>query len=151
MMLSNLELYILLALPAAVAWLSVSLYRQYKRLSHIPGPRSAGFSKWWFVKATLSGRTHLDLYQVCEKYGTFALGRVDCSSSSVLHGSFARASSRRGNGHVSELDMEANEGPGGRWGPGMKAKSKRKESKMAYWKMGTEKAWDNTKRRNNKT
>ncbi|KAG6096819.1 hypothetical protein E4U30_001212 [Claviceps sp. LM220 group G6] len=72
MMLSNLELYILLALPAAVAWLSVSLYRQYKRLSHIPGPRSAGFSKWWFVKATLSGRTHLDLYQVCEKYGQIA-------------------------------------------------------------------------------
>ncbi|KAG6018692.1 hypothetical protein E4U40_007931, partial [Claviceps sp. LM458 group G5] len=72
MMLSNLELYILLALPAAVAWLSVYLYRQYKRLSHIPGPRSAAFSKWWFVKATLSGRTHLDLYQVCEKYGQIA-------------------------------------------------------------------------------
>ncbi|KAG5949892.1 hypothetical protein E4U53_005664 [Claviceps sorghi] len=72
MLLSFAQLYILLAIPAVAAWFAVSLYRQYKRLSHIPGPRSAGFSKWWFIRATLSGRTHLDLYQVCQKYGQIA-------------------------------------------------------------------------------
>ncbi|KAG5930430.1 hypothetical protein E4U42_001353 [Claviceps africana] len=72
MLLSVAQFYILLAIPAAATWFAVSLYRQYKRLSHIPGPRSAGFSKWWFIRATLSGRTHLDLYEVCEKYGQIA-------------------------------------------------------------------------------
>ncbi|KAG5978910.1 hypothetical protein E4U54_007002 [Claviceps lovelessii] len=72
MLLSFVQFYSLLAIPPVAAWLAISFYRQYKRLSHIPGPRSAGFSKWWFVRATLSGRVHLDLYQVCEKYGNIA-------------------------------------------------------------------------------
>ncbi|KAG6037551.1 hypothetical protein E4U41_004922 [Claviceps citrina] len=73
MLLSVVRLYVLLAvLPTAAAWFAISLYLQYRRLRHIPGPRSAGFSKWWFVRATLSGRTHLDLYHVCEKYGPIA-------------------------------------------------------------------------------
>ncbi|KAG6001640.1 hypothetical protein E4U21_003995 [Claviceps maximensis] len=72
MLLSHMQLYVLLAMPAIAAWFAVSLYRQYKRLSHIPGPRSAGFSKWWFIRATLSGQSHLELYQVCEKYGQIA-------------------------------------------------------------------------------
>jgi hypothetical protein len=61
------------AISASVAvlfsWLLVSTVRQYNRLSHIPGPPGAGWSKWWLIGRIKSGRTHLDYYEVCEKYG----------------------------------------------------------------------------------
>ena len=50
-------------------WTAISTIRQYFRLQHIKGPRSAGFSKWWLIRAVGGGRTHLDLYEACEKYG----------------------------------------------------------------------------------
>ncbi|QUC21642.1 uncharacterized protein UV8b_05885 [Ustilaginoidea virens] len=72
MLLSFLQLHALLALPAVLAWLAARTYRQYRRLSHVPGPRIAGFSRWWFARSTLSGRIHLDLYDVCKRYGSLA-------------------------------------------------------------------------------
>jgi hypothetical protein len=51
------------------AWLILSCITQYFRLRHIPGPRGAGFSKWWLIGRITSGRTHLDYYEACEKYG----------------------------------------------------------------------------------
>lgn len=69
MFVPNVLLFIFLSIPTVVAWYAATTYYQYRRLSHIPGPRGTGWSKWWFLRATLSGRTHLDLYEVCEKYG----------------------------------------------------------------------------------
>ncbi|KID94024.1 benzoate 4-monooxygenase cytochrome P450, partial [Metarhizium majus ARSEF 297] len=71
-MLSDAVLYGWLALPAVLAWLAASTYYRYCRLKHIPGPPSAGFSIWWLLRSTLGGRTHLDLYEVCQKYGPVA-------------------------------------------------------------------------------
>ncbi|KAK4069810.1 transcriptional regulator family: Fungal Specific TF [Purpureocillium lilacinum] len=45
-----------------------STLRQYLRLRHIPGPPSAGISQWWLIRAVGGGRTHLDLYEACQKY-----------------------------------------------------------------------------------
>ena len=54
---------------ALVAYLVISSITQYFRLRHIAGPPGAGLSKWWLVGRITSGRTHLDYYEVCEKYG----------------------------------------------------------------------------------
>jgi hypothetical protein len=43
--------------------------RVWYRLRHFAGPLSAGWSKWWLIHAHTTGRTHLDLAEVCEKYG----------------------------------------------------------------------------------
>jgi len=56
-------------LLAVLAWRVVSTLRQYLRLRHIPGPPSAGISQWWLIRAVGGGRTHLDLYEACQKYG----------------------------------------------------------------------------------
>lgn len=48
---------------------TVSTVRQYYRLRHIKGPLLACFSKLWLLKRVGGGRAHLDLYEVCEKYG----------------------------------------------------------------------------------
>ncbi|KAK3986726.1 cytochrome P450 [Cladorrhinum sp. PSN332] len=50
-------------------YLVASTLRQYYRLRHIPGPRSAGFSKWWWFKSERSGRMCMALLDVTEKYG----------------------------------------------------------------------------------
>ncbi|KAF4508881.1 hypothetical protein G6O67_005210 [Ophiocordyceps sinensis] len=59
-------------LVLVVVWRALSTLRQYWRLRHIPGPSSAGFSKWWLVRAVGGGRTHLDLYEACQKHGSVA-------------------------------------------------------------------------------
>ncbi|PHH91604.1 hypothetical protein CDD83_11008 [Cordyceps sp. RAO-2017] len=51
-------------------WKALSTVRQYLRLRHIPGPCCAGFSKWWLIRAVGGGRTNLDLYEACQKYGS---------------------------------------------------------------------------------
>ncbi|OHW98813.1 cytochrome P450 [Colletotrichum incanum] len=61
--------YTSIAVLAFIAYSIVSIVRQYLRLRHIRGPPSAGFSKWWLVRAVGSGRTHLDFYEACEEYG----------------------------------------------------------------------------------
>lgn len=53
----------------AALYLATKIYVWY-RLRHIPGPLSAGFSKWWLIRSHASGRTHLDLAVVTEKFGT---------------------------------------------------------------------------------
>ncbi|KAK2589590.1 hypothetical protein QQS21_012733 [Conoideocrella luteorostrata] len=50
----------------------LSTLRQYFLLGHISGPTSAGFSKWWLARAVRGGRSHLDFYEVCQKYGSVA-------------------------------------------------------------------------------
>lgn len=56
-----------------VVWSAISTARQYIRLRHIKGPPSSGFSKWWLIRSVGGGRTHLDLYEVCEKYGILTI------------------------------------------------------------------------------
>ncbi|KND92746.1 Pisatin demethylase [Tolypocladium ophioglossoides CBS 100239] len=53
-------------------WSATSTLRQFLRLRHIPGPPSAGFSRWWLLRAVAGGRTHLDLYEACQKFGSVA-------------------------------------------------------------------------------
>ena len=57
---------ILLFLLASI----ISTVRQFFRLRQYKGPSVAGFSKWWMIKHVGGGRTHLDVYEVCQKYGT---------------------------------------------------------------------------------
>ncbi|KAH7124580.1 pisatin demethylase [Dactylonectria macrodidyma] len=53
-------------------WLVVSTIRQYVRLRHIKGPPMAGLTQAWLIRCVGSGRTHLDLWEVCQKYGDVA-------------------------------------------------------------------------------
>jgi hypothetical protein len=58
---------------ALTAYLVVSSIVQYFRLRHIPGPAGAGISKWWLIRSITKGRSHLDYYKVCQKYGESTL------------------------------------------------------------------------------
>ncbi|KAK3689422.1 pisatin demethylase [Podospora appendiculata] len=58
-----------LIITTLLVWWLVSAIRQYHRLRHIPGPPLAPFSKLWLFRKASSGRTHLDYYDACNKYG----------------------------------------------------------------------------------
>ena len=45
--------------------------RAWYRLSHVPGPLSGGFSKWWMVRESLKGRQPYAIRDVIEEYGVF--------------------------------------------------------------------------------
>lgn len=64
--LTNLTILLMLSL---LGYCSASAYTTYRRLRHVPGPRIAGFSKWWMLRNTLGGSMHLALKEVCETYG----------------------------------------------------------------------------------
>ena len=53
----------------SVAFFCLSRYRTWSRLSHIPGPRSASFSKYWLLRQAFSGEMHWKLKGVNDKYG----------------------------------------------------------------------------------
>lgn len=59
-----------------VVWTVFSTVRQYFRLRHIKGPAGTGISKWWLIRSVGGGRTHLDMYEVCEKYGMLAVAEI---------------------------------------------------------------------------
>ncbi|KAF2834894.1 cytochrome P450 [Patellaria atrata CBS 101060] len=46
--------------------------RAQRRLSHIPGPWLAGWTRFWMVRANISGRYHEILYDTNVKYGSLA-------------------------------------------------------------------------------
>lgn len=64
--LTNLLFLLVLGL---LGYHSASTYTTYRRLRQIPGPRSAGFSKWWMLRNTLGGNMHLALKEACTTYG----------------------------------------------------------------------------------
>lgn len=64
--LTNLAILVVLGL---FGYYSASTYTSYRRLRHIPGPRTAGLSKWWMLRNTLGGSMHLALKEACETYG----------------------------------------------------------------------------------
>jgi len=62
-----------LLVVGAVTWLLYLIATSvttWSRLRHIPGPFSAGFSKWWLIRRQMTGKLVLDLQDVCKKYGT---------------------------------------------------------------------------------
>lgn len=72
--LSFVNLAILVAL-GLLGYFSVSVYTTWRRLRHIPGPRSAGISKLWMLRNTLGGNMHLALKAACDTYGKRRLTR----------------------------------------------------------------------------
>lgn len=71
--LSSFSLTVLVAaaiLCLITAWCTVSSIRSYRRLSHIPGPYSAHFSKWWMIRATAAGEMPFRLADVCRQCGS---------------------------------------------------------------------------------
>ncbi|KAJ4389779.1 hypothetical protein N0V93_007251 [Gnomoniopsis smithogilvyi] len=64
--LTNFAILVVLGL---LGYCSASTYTTYRRLRHIPGPKIAGFSKWWMLRNTLGGSMHLALKDACETYG----------------------------------------------------------------------------------
>ena len=65
--------YVLGALGFAMTLLTVAnAIRSYRRLSHIPGPPFAAFSRLWSVKSILSTRNHLNIYEANLRYGSLA-------------------------------------------------------------------------------
>lgn len=52
-----------------LGFLSASTYTTWRRLKYIPGPPSAGLSKWWMLRNTLGGNMHLALKAACDTYG----------------------------------------------------------------------------------
>lgn len=64
-----------LASCALLLWV-VRAVGQWYRLRHIPGPASAGWSKWWQLSGALSGSYHEKLHSACEEYGVLPL--VSC-------------------------------------------------------------------------
>src|SRR5689334_12208375 len=63
---------------AAVVYFLHSLLRWY-RLSHVPGPFWAAFSKYWMVRESLKGRQPTALKEVTDKYGRFRFVRMGLS------------------------------------------------------------------------
>ncbi|TDZ40601.1 Cytochrome P450 monooxygenase lolP1 [Colletotrichum spinosum] len=62
--------YLTITLVALVIYHIGSVFRQYARLRHITGPRTAGFSKLWLIRTIYSGRGHLKFFEAYKKYGT---------------------------------------------------------------------------------
>jgi hypothetical protein len=63
-----MEAFEVLSLVLAL-WLAAALY-SYRRLRHFSGPWLASVSKLWMMRSTYGGRMHLDVADVCKKYGT---------------------------------------------------------------------------------
>ncbi|KAK3368375.1 pisatin demethylase [Podospora didyma] len=56
---------------AVLIWRIALTIRQYFLLRHIPGPPVAAFTKLWLVIKARTGRTHLDYFEACQKYGSY--------------------------------------------------------------------------------
>ena len=66
-------IYVLVAGVLTLALLAIGrAIQSYRRLSHIPGPPLASFSRLWILKSLLSSRNHLNLYEANLKYGPLA-------------------------------------------------------------------------------
>jgi len=48
---------------------AAKLYREARKLKEFKGPFGTSVSKLWMVKASVSRRTHLELFDVNERYG----------------------------------------------------------------------------------
>ena len=63
-------LYLLFAtLVTFTLWIIANAFQSYRRLSHIPGPALAAFSRLWLLWGHLGTRIHLDYFEANLKYG----------------------------------------------------------------------------------
>ena len=62
----------LVAIAGLAIYVVHTLYL-WNRLSHIPGPPSAGFSKYWMIKEALKARQPMAFQEATEKYGAVDL------------------------------------------------------------------------------
>ena len=68
---------LLYALGAAVAVFVLRRLLAYRSLTEFRGPWSCGFSRFWYIRASMSGEMHLRFQAVNAKYGgchTIAIG-----------------------------------------------------------------------------
>ena len=65
---ANTQYYIYAAI-AFVVYYIVNTYLTWKRLSHIPGPRWAAFSRWSMYRGQMAGENHQRLYKLSQDYG----------------------------------------------------------------------------------
>lgn len=61
------------ALGAALFAWAARIFYQWHRLSHVPGPFWAAFSKYWMVKESLKGRQPTAFKEVTDKYGAWLI------------------------------------------------------------------------------
>ncbi len=65
--------YLLVAAGLTLALFTMAnAIRSYYRLSHIPGPPLAAFSRLWLLSGLLGTRNHLNLHEANQKYGSLA-------------------------------------------------------------------------------
>ena len=63
--------YLLVAAGFTLALLMmINAVRSYYRLSHIPGPPLAAFSRLWLLSGLFGTRNHLNLHEASQKYGS---------------------------------------------------------------------------------
>lgn len=60
-------LYILLS--TWFIWYVSTAIIAYRRLRHIPGPPLAAVTSLWWLRVATSERTHIQLYDLCARYG----------------------------------------------------------------------------------
>ena len=68
----------LVTFSALTLWWTISATRQYRRLRHIPGPPLSGFSVLWLAHRSIKQTLHLDLHDVCKKYGSIVRVGANC-------------------------------------------------------------------------
>lgn len=73
------------ALLAGLVYVTYNTLYSWYRLRHIPGPFSAGFSKWWLFKHTWNGSLYLEGAEQCFKHGNDPILFTASSSAEPVH------------------------------------------------------------------
>jgi hypothetical protein len=60
---------VLFIAATTLVWFLISSAWQYSRLRHFDGPPLAKISNLWLFASVDSGRSHLDFWEVTQKYG----------------------------------------------------------------------------------
>jgi hypothetical protein len=75
------------ALALLCTWPVLQTLVQWYRLSHVPGPFWAAFSKYWMVKESLKGRQPTAIKEANDRYGNiFPNARSPQNATSLLVG-----------------------------------------------------------------
>ena len=73
--------YLGFVLLLVLAYVFLDTFQTWHRLRHIPGPFSAGLSKWWLFKHTWNGTMYIESAEQCFKHGTCNLKLPLCRDS----------------------------------------------------------------------
>jgi hypothetical protein len=75
---------VLTAVIGLVVLFVADTLRVWYRLSHVPGPFLAGFSKAWMVKESFKGQQPYAIQKVNEKYGGMSSGDMALAGSLTI-------------------------------------------------------------------